>query len=144
MIKEIRDNLEERPLRTQVEDITDRVPSGPLGAIGEGNVLGFIGFVLVESGEVITVPIPGVNRPGFKKVSHGAEVIEDGYQRHTIVVHSLSKDVAEFMTQYDSAPSNVDFVFGNTEVVSVEEMDTDAAYTTYEITVDVDRRPILN
>lgn len=144
MIEDIRNALDERPIRDRVEDMTGIVPSGPLGAVGEGNVLGFIGFVLVESGEIITVPIPGVDRPGFKKVSHGVEVIEQGYQRHTIVVHALYQDVAEFMTQYDSAPSNADFVFGNTEVIEVEELDSDASYTTYEIVVDVDRRPILD
>ena len=134
--------VEFQPVRDQLSGITSKVPKGPLGAIGEGNLLGFLGFVAVESGEIIAIPVPGVTRPGFKKVSHGAEVIEPGLQRHTIVIHALSKDVAEFVTQYDSAPSNFDFVRGKTTVTEVEELDVDSTYNTYRMTVEVDRRAV--
>lgn len=131
-----------QPVRDELNDITDKIPSGPLGALGRGNGLGIAGFLAVESGEIITIPIPGVQRPGFKKVSHGAEVVEPGLQRHTIVIHALSQDVAEFVTQYDASPSNFDFVRGKTKVVEIEQMDVDSTYDTYEIVVEVDRRAI--
>lgn len=143
MLDRIRQSLEERPVRSLLEDTTSRVPSGPLGAFGEGNVIGFIGFLAVESGEIITVPIPGVQRPGFKKVSHGVETIQPGVQEHTIRMHAVSEDVGEFVSQYESAPSNYDFVFGNTEVVDITKLDTDVGYTTYEFVVRVDRRPLM-
>ena len=134
--------VEFQPVRKQINTLTDRVPSGPLGAIGEGDLIGFLGFVAVESGEIITIPIPGANRPGFKKVSHGMDMEEPGLQRHTIVIHAISKDVAEFVTQYSSAPSNFDFLRGRTTVEDVEELDTDSSYSTYRITILVDRRAL--
>lgn len=132
-----------RPLRDRFEDVTERIPNGPFGALGRGNVIGLTGFLAVESGEVITSPVPGLTRPGFKKVSHSVEVLDDGLQEHTVRIHAFSKDVAEFVTQYDSSASNYDFIRGKTEVKSVEEIDKQSSYTTYEITVEVDRRPDL-
>lgn len=134
--------VDKRPIRRQISNLTDRVPTGPLGALGEGDLLGFLGFVAVESGEVITIPIPGVDRPGFKKVSHGMEMVEEGVQRHEIVLHAISKDVAEFVSQYSSAPSNYDFLKGKTEIEEVEELDTDSSYNTYRIIILVDRRAL--
>lgn len=132
-----------RPFRDALEnDITDKVPKGPLGAVGEGNMLGLAGFIAVESGQIITFPIPGLNRPGFKIVSNSVVDSEPGRQVHDIVVHAGSEDVAEFVTQYESAPSNFDFIRANTEVLETEEIDPDGFYSTYRIRVLVDRRAI--
>lgn len=134
-----------RPFRDRLEkDITDKIPEGPLGALGEGNLLGFAGFVVVESGEVITIPVPGLDRPGYKVVSHGlVETSSDGDEQvHEIVLHAYSEDVAEFVTQYNSAPSNFDFIRADTEVLKTEVIDPDGFYTTYEIKVLVDRSEV--
>lgn len=142
-IERIRERLaKEKPVRHSFERVFESVPSGPLGAVGGGNVAGFLGFLLVESGEVITSPIPGLTRPGFKKISHGVEVIEPGLQRHTVRVHAFSRDVAEFMAQYDSAPSNIGYITSDISIESVEEIDTEATYDTYEIKALIDRRPL--
>lgn len=131
-----------RPARDVAEQITDRIPTGPLGAVGQGNIAGFVGFVAVESGEIVTLPIPGLTRPGFRTVSHGMEQIGENEQRHTIVIHAASRDVAEFAAQYNAAPSNLDFLRGAVAIVDVDELDRDAGYSTYEITMDVDRRAV--
>lgn len=134
-----------RPLRDVLEeDITDKIPEGPLGAIGEGNVLGFAGFLAVESGQIITIPVPGLTRPGYKVVSHGlTDTSLDGdKQVHKIVLHAYSEDVAEFVTQYNSAPSNFDFIRADTEVIETKEVGPDSFYTTYEIKVLVDRSEV--
>jgi len=132
-----------RPVRDGLEgNITDKIPEGPLGNVGEGNALGLLGFAIVESGEIITFPIPGLNRPGFKVVSNS--LVESGNQKqvHELVVHAASEDVAEFVSQYESAPSNFDFIRADTEVLKTEEIDPDSFYSTYKIKVLVDRSEI--
>jgi len=132
-----------RPLRDLLENnITDEVPEGPLGTLGEGNLIGFAGFLAVESGQIITIPIPGLNRPGFKIVSNSLVDSTDGKQIHDIVLHAASEDVAEFVTQYESSPSNFDFIRGDTEVLDIEELDADGFYSTYRVRVMVNRRAI--
>ena len=131
--------MSERPLRDAVEDLTEEIPEGPLGAVGRGNIAGAAGFIAVESGEVIAIPIPGVDRPGFQFVSHGMEQTDESTQEHNIVVHAISKDVAEFATQYKAAPSNLDFLRGRTVIQSIELLDEDRFYNTYDVTVRIDR-----
>jgi len=131
-----------RPGRDAFEDITDRVPSGPLGAVGQGNIIGGLGYIAIESGEIIALPIPGLDRPGFKFVSHGMEQKDEGKQVHTIVIHAISRDVAEFACQYKAAPSNFDYVRGKTNIQKVEVKDGDSFYSTYRMTVVVDRNAI--
>lgn len=132
----------EKPLREKLTDVTGSIPEGPLNNIGGGNFLGFVGFLIVESGQVITTPIPGLTRPGFRKVSHSVEVVEPGLQRNEVVVHAFTEEVAKFMSRYDSSPSNFDFLAGEVEVTEVTELDSDASYDTYEMVVMVDRRPL--
>jgi hypothetical protein len=142
-INNLREELQsDPPVRGRLEDITEETPTGPLGKVGGGNLLGLAGFFAVESGEVITSPIPGFTRPGFKVVSHGMRRLEDGLQQHEIVIHAAFKDVAEFAVQYMSAPSNFDYLKGNLEVVEVEEIDEGTLYDTYRIVVNVDRQPL--
>lgn len=131
-----------RPARSAIEKITESIPKGPLGAIGEGNIIGGLGYLAVESGEVITLPIPGLKRPGFRVISHSLDEVRNGDQIHTVKIHAVSKDVAEFATEYESSPSNLDFIRNKTEVLSVEELDEDSIYTTYEIKVKIDRDAI--
>lgn len=134
-----------RPFRDALEeDITNKIPDGPLGGVGEGNLLGFAGFLAVESGEIVTIPVPGLDRPGYKVVSHGlTDTSPDGdKQVHEIVLHAYSEDVAEFVTQYNSAPSNFDFIRADTEVLETEVIDPDGFYTTYNIKVLVDRSEV--
>jgi len=131
-----------RPVRDAFEDITGKVPSGPLGKLGDGNVVGGLGYLAVESGEIVTIPVPGATRPGFKYVSHSFISAEGDVQRYEIVVHAISKDVAEFAVQYKAAPSNIDFLRGESSVVGTEVLDEDRTYSTYKITVEVDRSEI--
>lgn len=139
----IRDRVsKEPPVRNLINRATESVPEGPLGNVGDGTVVGLLGFLAVESGEVITSPIPGLSRPGFKVVSHSMEQVEPGLQRHTIVLHAFIQDVAEFATKYQSAPSNFDFISGDIDVLSIEELDEQEGYDSYEIVVEVDRRPL--
>lgn len=120
------------------------MPSGPLGKIGNGNVIGGLGFIVVESGQIITVPIPGAIRPGFKYVSHSFNGVEDGKQKYTIVCHGMSKDVVKFATQYKAAPSNFDFFRGKASVANIEEIDRSNVYTTYKVDIEIDREAIVD
>lgn len=130
-----------RPFRDAFEQVTSNVPQGPLGKVGDGNVAGALGYIAVESGEIVTIPIPGATRPGFRYVSHSFIGVEDEVQTYKIVVHAASKDVAKFAVEYKAAPSNYDFLKGITEVTNIKELDRENAYTTYEMTVEVDRSP---
>ena len=132
----------ERPVRDRLESLTESIPTGPLGKVGQGNVTGALGYIAVESGEIVTIPIPGATRPGFKYVSHSFVGVENGIQTYKIVVHAVSRDVAEFAVQYKAAPSNLDFLKGATEVTNVKELDKERGYTSYEMTIEVDREAI--
>jgi len=140
----MRDTRKFRPARDTFENVTEKIPQGPFGAIGRGNVLGAVGYIVVESGEVLTIPIPGVTRPGFRQVSHGFKGVEGGKQIHELIIHAFSKDVAEFATQYNTAPSNYDFLKGQTEILEIEELDRENIYTTYRIKVGIDREAVRN
>jgi len=125
-----------RPIRDKLENATDSIPKGPLGKVGEGNLAGAAGYLAVESGEIVAIPVPGATRPGFKYVSHSLVETQDNTQRYNIVVHAISKDVAEFAVQYKAAPSNVDFLTSDLEMVSTEMVNEKPTYSTYRITVD--------
>lgn len=130
-----------RPLRDRFEKATNNVPSGPLGKVGKGDVIGALGFVAVESGEIVTIPVPGVKRPGFSFISHSVEGT-DTKQIHTLRVNAVSRDVAEFAAKYESAPSNLDFIRSKTKVTGVETITERSSYSTYEIVVEVDTNAI--
>ena len=132
---------DKRPIRDKFEKVTSSVPEGPLGKIGGGNITGALGYIAVESGDIITIPIPGATRPGFKYVSHSFVGVENDVQTYKIVVHAVSKDVAKFAVEYKAAPSNYDFLKGITEVTNIKELDRGNVYTTYEMTIEVDRTP---
>lgn len=136
------DDSEKRPARSRFENLTDKIPTGPLGKVGEGNIAGAAGYIAVESGEIVTIPIPGATRPGYRFVSHSLIETDDKTQRYQIVVHAVSKDVAEFAVQYKASPSNIDFLRGDTSIVKTEVLDEDRAYSTYKITVEIDRTGI--
>lgn len=123
-----------RPLRDRLEGATDKVPSGPLGNVGEGDVLGAAGFFAVESTRPVIELIPGVKQPGYKITGHGTRRTSEG-EEHTVNVAAISRDVAEWAAQYASSPSNVNFVVSEKEIKDVEVVTKRAGYSTYRITV---------
>lgn len=126
-----------RPLRETIEDRLDQIPSGPLGKIGEGDTIGAAAFVAVRSGQLAVFPIPGVKQPGFSVVSHGVED-QGEFERHNIRINAASKNVAKFASEYlVAAPSNIDWVTSEIEVVSMEPVTERSTYTTWDVEVDV-------
>jgi hypothetical protein len=139
------DNIEDRvqdkgmtrPVRKNVEQALDKIPDGPLDNLGGGSALGVAGYYAISTGQTAVLPIPGVRQPGYNVISHGAEV-QDQYVRHTVKINAASKNVAEFAAKYDvSAPSNIDFITSETEIVSIEEIKTRPTLSTWEVVVDV-------
>lgn len=128
-----------KPLRDRVSEAVSNVPESPLGKVGDGNLLGAGGFALVESSKPAFTFVPGVKQPGYKIISHGAENVE-GHERHTLKISAFSRNVARFAAQYESAPSNVDYITTETDVESIEETFSRSTYSTYEIVVNVDQR----
>lgn len=126
-----------RPLRDKFEAKVKQIPSTPLDKIGGGNVIGYAAYFAAQTGQLAVLPIPGVRQPGYHVISHGAESIEE-FERHTVRLSAVSKDVAEVVAAYEvSAPSNIDFLTSETEIRSVEKVKERPTYTTWEIVVDV-------
>lgn len=131
--------VEQREIRKRFEDATDKVPSGPLGKVGNGEVIGAGGFLAAESLRPVAEFIPGVKQPGYSIVSHGMER-KDGFSEHKLIVTAVSQNVARFVAEYASAPSNIDYVTAETEIVNVEMVEQRRTYSAWEFTVHVDER----
>lgn len=132
-----RKKIEDQPVRDNFEEVTNKIPEGPMGKIGGGNLLGAAGFVAVESTKPIWQFIPGIKQPGYKVTAHGTKDLGDGTERHILTVVALSEDVAEFAAEYTAAASNIDYVRSKIGTVNIEEITERATYSTYQVTVDV-------
>lgn len=127
------------PVRDRVENFAEDIPEGPLGKAGGGGLAGAAGFLAVESTRPITELVPGIKQPGYHINAHGTRSM-NGFERHTLTITAISQNVAEFVAKYTAAPSNVDFVSSETEVVQVDEVTERRTYSTYKITVDISDR----
>ena len=133
----LRERIEDRPIRDRLASSTDKIPEGPLGKLGGGNLLGAGGFVAVEATRPVWQFIPGVKQPGYKIISHGSKYIGNGVEQHSIKVAAVSEDVAEFAAEYVAAPSNVDYLRSDIENTQVEVETERGSYSTFTITVDL-------
>lgn len=124
-----------QPLRERFENLTDRIPQGPAGKVGGGNLIGASGFVAVEATKPLWTFVPGIKQPGYKLISHSGEYIGDNMERHKVTVAALSEDVAEFVAEYVSSPGNIDYLRAKTISVEVDEIIERSTYDTYKITV---------
>lgn len=129
--------LEEQPVRDKFEEVTEKIPEGPMGKVGGGNLVGAGGYVAVEATKPIWQFVPGVRQPGYKIDAHGTKKIGPGHERHILTVTALSQNVAEFAAQYTAAPSNVDYVRSETPIKNTKELTERGTYSTYRVTVDV-------
>lgn len=108
-----------KPIRDRIRGITDSIPSGPKGKAGEGDLLGAGGYLAVETIRAGTQFIPGIQQPGYKIYSHSVES-EGKHEIHSFEIAAISQDVAEFVAQYFSSPSNVNFLLADVEILNVE------------------------
>lgn len=135
----LRDNIDEQPVRDKFEEVTDKIPEGPMGKVGGGNIIGGAGFVAVESTKPLWQFIPGIKQPGYKVTAHGTKSLGDGKERHVLTVAALSEDVAEFAAEYTAAPSNINYLSSDIELVEIKEITERPTYSTYQATVDVNQ-----
>lgn len=126
-----------RPLRSLLEKTTDKIPRGPLGFIGKGNAVGATNYFAVALANGL-IPIDGVSI-GFDVESHSVER-QDGMETHTFIINSYNKDVARFIAKFQSAPSNVDFLSQETEVISITPIKERSTVTTWKVVVEVKER----
>lgn len=123
-----------RPIRSALEKATQKVPEGPLGFAGEGNGTGAALFAVSE---VIGFFIPGSTLdPGFRIQSHSIDEVR-GKEVHTFRVSAYFEQTARFSSQFNSAPSNIDFFIRDIDVTSVEKVEDRATVGTWEIVVEV-------
>lgn len=142
-IDEIEDKVERktnnnlRPLRNAIESQLAKIPSGPFGKIGEGDLAGVVGYALIKTGQLAVLPIPGVRQPGFQVISHGVDTGGE-FDTHTVRINAASRNIATFASEYEvSAPSNIDYITSEVESIKVETLTERPTYNTYEIVVEV-------
>lgn len=136
-----------RPVRERFEEFNERIPSGPLGKTGDGTLVGAAGHVAKTATNPIFTAVPGLRQPGYTITSHSTETAanpDDTFERHTLGITAISRDVAEFAAKYFAAASNIDFATSDTEIVDVELVTERATYSTWKIVVDVDERGELS
>lgn len=134
---QVDDEDSSRPIREAVESVTDNIPDGPAGKLGDGDITGYAGYLAIKTGQLAVLPIPGVKQPGFHTISHGAEQMEE-FERHTVNINAASRHVAKIAAEYEvAAPSNIDYVTGEIDVVSIEEKKQRSSFSTWEVIVDV-------
>lgn len=126
-----------RFLRRAFENGLDKVPSGPLGIVGGGNV---VGAVSMTTAEIAGTVVPGSEfDPGFRIKSHNVRR-QRGEERHTLEVDSFIKPTARFVSKWRAAPSGLDFFIQDVEVESVEKVRERGTSTTWKVEAVIDRR----
>lgn len=132
-----------RPIREEVENRLQDFEGGPLDFAGHGNIVGGVGYAGVQAANtavfVGTLGTFGGVQIGFRTISHGVE--ERGEEElHTFHIHAWSQDIAQFAAKYFSAPSNFDFAVGETEIISVENVQDRRTAPTWRIKIGVEPR----
>lgn len=123
-----------RPVRDRFEETTDKIPTGPFGTVGDGNIVGAAGFLAVESSRPVIEFIPGIKQPGYKVTAHSTRRVADG-EEHVIGVAAVSENVARWAAQYTASPGNVNFLVSDKEIKRVKEVTERRGYSSYRITV---------
>lgn len=126
-----------RPLRNLAEKATDSIPRGPLGIAGKGNLVGGAGYFTVAAINGV-MPLDGVD-VGFEVESHEVERT-DGREVHTFIIHSASKDVAQFIAKYKSSPSNIQFMGRRIEITNVAEEKSNRSFSRWRVRTEVEGR----
>lgn len=128
-----------RPVRNTVENTLDKVPVGPLGFAGEGNLVGGATFFTVSAINGIN-PIDGLN-VGFNTEASSVEKV-DGAKVHTFFINAWSEDTARFAAKMQAAPSLIDLGIRETEIISVEEDTPRRTASTWRVMVRTETRKI--
>lgn len=126
-----------RPLRSLSEKVTDRIPRGPLGIAGKGNLIGGVGYFTVATVNGV-LPIDGV-KLGFEVESHNVERT-DNKEIHTFIIHSASKDVARFIAKYKSSPSNVQLMGREIKITDIDEEKSNRSFSRWRVRTEVEGR----
>jgi len=126
-----------KPLRNATANTLEKIPTGPLGKVGDGNVFAGTGYLAIKTGQLAVLPVPGIRQPGFHTISHGVRE-RDGFEEHNIRITAASKSVAEVAAEYEVAsPSNIDYITSEVETVEVNELTSRSTYSTWEFIVEV-------
>lgn len=128
-----------RPLRNALENTTTKIPEGPLGFVGGGSGIGFVGFIGTE---ITKAFVPGSELdPGFEVLNH--QIKRSGQtERHKFEINAYNQNIARMAARVRAAPSNVDFITQRTEIINVNEKRSRTTASTWSITVQVRDRNI--
>jgi len=128
-----------RPVRDFLENNVDKIPRGPLGYAGKGNVTGAVTYFVTSTINGIN-PVSGVNL-GFKVVTHTIDR-HDSYEMHTITVDSWAKETARFTSKFEAPPSTVDYFRQKITIESLKPLTKRRTSTTWRAKVKVEDRNI--
>lgn len=129
-----------RPLRDRFEETLEKIPRGPLGFAGSGNVVGGVNYFIVALINGL-IPIDGIS-VGFRVRSHNIQRFKNK-QVHTFIIDAYNEDVTEFLAKFQSAPSNVDFILGDTKIQSAELLEERITSSTWKIIVEYRSREAI-
>lgn len=128
-----------RPIRNTVEFTSEKIPKGPLGFVGNGNLLGGVNFLVVSSINGL-IPVDGLDA-GYNIQSHNVSKEGDD-QVHSFLINAWSKDTAKVVAKVNAAPSLADLAIRRTDVVSAEEDTPRRTASTWRVKVRVKDRKV--
>jgi len=110
-----------RPLRDKLESVTGRFPDGPLGFTGDGKLAGGVGFFALSI-------VNGVNPLDEVDVGYNVESSsvqrfpEEDVKEFEYVINAASKDIAKFVSVFNSRSSIVGNVTRKAEITEIENL----------------------
>lgn len=122
-----------RPVRNNLEKLTERAPSGPFNIVGGGNLTGLVGFSAVTFANTLS-PVP----VGYSVQSSSVST-EDDLETHEYEVWGASRDIVRFAAMREAAGPNLNFLTDSVSVMSVEEIKSRGTHSLWHIRVEVDR-----
>ena len=125
-------NLPDRPVRSELEPFFDKIPDGPLGVLGSGNVYGGATYLTASALQGLN-PVDGV-RIGYNFESSSV-TRRNGQEMHTYRVNASSRQVAQFAARYKASPSNIDYLTDRPTVTGTSLVKERNTLPLWEVTV---------
>lgn len=118
-------------IRARVDKIADRIPKGPRGVFGDGEIVaGLVGYIV---NDVISDYIPGVEVEA--EIAENREV--EGGMEYDVVVSGMFECAAKLRSRMEAIPGIINILTDKTEIRNIEKVKNRWIRDTWIITVFV-------
>ena len=118
-------------IRKRVDKIADRIPKGPRGVFGDGEIVaGLVGYII---NDVISDYIPGIEVEA--EIAEKRDVV-DGME-YDVVVSGMFECAAKLRSRIEAMPGVINILTDKTEIRKIEKVKNRWIRDTWVITVFV-------